>query len=116
VPIVKLGIRLLEKLGYTVTGKNSSIEALALFKSAPDDFDLVITDMTMPQMVGTEFAAKLIETRPDIPVIICTGFSDNVQIETAQLLGIRDYLRKPILSVDLYSKVRAALDQSQKGE
>ncbi|MBA3012217.1 MAG: PAS domain S-box protein [Desulfobacula sp.] len=115
VAIVKLGVRLLEKLGYTVTGKNSSIEALALFKSAPDAFNLVITDMTMPQMVGTEFATKLMETRPDIPIIICTGFSERVDIETAASLGIREYIHKPILSVDLYSKVRAVLDQSKKG-
>ena len=114
VAIVKLGVRLLEKLGYTVTGKNSSIEALALFKSAPDAFNLVITDMTMPQMVGTEFAAKLMETRPDIPIIICTGFSERVDIETAVSLGIREYIHKPILSVDLYSKVRAVLDQTKK--
>ncbi|MFH2060507.1 MAG: ATP-binding protein [Pseudomonadota bacterium] len=114
IPIVKLGIRLLERIGYKVTGRNSSVEALALFKSAPDDFDLVITDMTMPEMVGTDFAAKLMEIRPDIPVILCTGFSENVNFETSPQFGLRGYIHKPILSADLYSEVRQVLDQGKK--
>jgi signal transduction histidine kinase/CheY-like chemotaxis protein len=114
IPIVKLGIRLLERIGYKVTGRNSSVEALALFKSAPDDFDLVITDMTMPEMVGTDFAAKLMEIRPDIPVILCTGFSENVNFETSPQFGLRGYIHKPILSADLYSEVRQVLNQGKK--
>lgn len=112
--IVKLGVRLLERFGYKVTGKNSSMEAFALFKSAPDDFDLVITDMNMPGMVGSELAAKLMEIRPDIPVILCTGFSERIDIEIAKSMGIRDYINKPILSMDLSAKVRQILDQAKK--
>jgi CheY-like chemotaxis protein len=114
VAITKLGVRLLERLGYTVTGISSSIDAFALFKSAPDDFDLVITDMNMPKMVGSELAAKLIKIRPDIPIILCTGFSERIEIETAQSMGIRGYINKPILSIDLASKIREVLDTAKK--
>jgi CheY-like chemotaxis protein len=113
-PIVKLGIRVLEKFGYNVTGKTSCVEALALFETAPDTFDLVITDMAMPRMIGTKFAEKLIKIRPDIPIIICTGFSDKLDHETAKALGIKDYLHKPILINDLSSKVRNVLDTAKK--
>ncbi|MBU4130086.1 MAG: response regulator [Proteobacteria bacterium] len=116
VSITKLGVRLLERLGYRVTGKSSSIEAFALFKSAPDDFDLVITDMNMPGMVGSELAAKLLEIRPDIPIILCTGFSERIDIEIAKSIGIRDYINKPILNIDLSSKVREVLDQAKKNQ
>lgn len=111
--IVKLGIRILEKLGYKVTGKTSCIEALALFGSDPERFDLVITDMAMPSMVGTDFAKKLIEIRSNIPIIICTGFSEKLDHETAKKLGIKGYLHKPILINDLSSKVRKVIDKSK---
>ena len=114
-PIVKIGVRILERIGYKVTGKTSCIEALALFGSAPDRFDLVITDMAMPSMVGTEFAKKLMEIRRDIPIIICTGFSEKLDHKTANTLGIKGYLHKPILINDLSSKVREVLDTAKKG-
>ncbi len=71
--IVKLGVRTLEKFGYKVTGQTNSIEALALFESKPDEFDLVITDMSMPGIIGTQLTKKIIKICPDIPIIICTG-------------------------------------------
>lgn len=114
-PIVKIGVRVLERIGYKVTGKTSCIEALALFKSEPDRFDLVITDMAMPSMVGTEFAKKLMEIRRDIPILICTGFSERLDHETAKRLGIKGYLHKPILINDLSSTVRKVLDTVKKG-
>jgi len=98
-----------------VTGKTNCIEALALFESAPDNFDLVITDMAMPRMTGTEFAKKLMKIRPDIPIIISTGFSEKLDTETAKTLGIKAYLHKPILINDLSSKIRSVLDISKKG-
>ncbi len=112
--IVKLCLRLLESHSYQVTGKTSSIEALALFKDAPDSFDLVITDMAMPKMVGIEFAKELIEIRPDIPIIICTGFSDKLNANIARKIGIKDYIKKPILTTELTLKVRTVLDLAQK--
>ncbi len=78
-PIVKLNKMTLERLGYKVTTSTSSLEALEAFRVAPGSFDLVITDMTMPNMTGDKLAAELIKIRPDIPVIICTGYSKNYQ-------------------------------------
>ena len=113
--IVKLGTRILERLGYNVTGKINCIEALELFRTMPEAFDLVITDMAMPSLSGVEFAKKLIEIRPDIPIIICTGFSEKLDQEIARSIGIRAYLRKPIIMDDLCSKVREMLDHDTKG-
>ena len=112
--IVKFNVRILERLGYKVTGKTSSIEALDLFKSDPGMFDLVVTDMAMPAMVGTEFAKKLLEIRPDIPIIICTGFSERLDSKVAKFVGIREYIKKPILTNELSLKIRKVLDQNIK--
>lgn len=114
--IVRLCTQFLERCGYKVTGMTKCIEALALFESDISFFDLVITDMAMPTMVGTEFAKKLMELRPDIPIIICTGFSSNVSPETAVALGIKKYLTKPILGKDLTSKVRETLDEKRNAD
>lgn len=112
--IVKLGIRILERLGYTVTGETSSMDAWALFKSKPDAFDLVITDMSMPGMIGTKLAEKLIKIRPETPIILCTGFSKRLDQKTAMGAGIIDYLHKPIIVGDLSLKVREVLDNTLK--
>jgi len=115
ITIVKFGTRYLERLGYTVTGKLDSIEALELFKLDPNQFDLVITDMAMPKLLGKELAKKIIEMRPDIPIIICSGYSDQIDEKTAKSLGIKGYIGKPILGDVLASKVRKVLDESPKG-
>ena len=112
--IVKLGILMLERMGYQVTGQVSSLEALELFKSAPDQFDLVLTDMSMPGMVGTELAGKIMDIRPDIPVIICTGFSEHIDEAKASSLGIRAYIKKPLLRIELSTAVRDALDKKKE--
>ena len=112
--IVKLAIRILERLGYTITGKTSCTEAFELFKEKPDTFDLVITDMAMPIMTGTELAKKILKIQPDMPIIICTGFSEKVDPETAKSIGIKEYIKKPILTEELTSKIRKVLDQSSK--
>ena len=110
VAIVKLGILMLERHGYQVTGKISSLDALALFKSDPYQFNLVITDMSMPLMDGTELAQKIMGIRPDMPVIICTGFSEHIDEIIASSLNIRAYIKKPILRVELTTVVREVLD------
>lgn len=112
--IVKLGTRMLERLGYTVTGKTSSLEALELFESDPDGFDLVITDMTMPGMLGTELVGKLLQVRKDISILICTGFSERVDEKSAEDLGIKGYINKPILQEDLALTVREILDRRER--
>ncbi len=114
--IVKFGIRYLEGLGYSVTGKLDSIEALELFKADPYQFDLVITDMAMPKLVGKDLAKKMIEMRPDIPIIICTGYSDQIDDKMGKSIGIKGYIDKPVLGDVLASKVRMVLDQTYKRE
>jgi PAS domain S-box-containing protein len=113
--IIKLATRILERFGYTITGKTSCIEALELFTENPDGFDLVVTDMAMPIMTGTEFAKKILKIQPDIPIIMCTGFSEQVDSEIAKSIGIKEYIKKPILIDELTSKIREVLDQFAKG-
>ncbi|WP_051305385.1 PAS domain-containing hybrid sensor histidine kinase/response regulator [Desulfogranum mediterraneum] len=108
--IVKLNRQLLEQLGYDVVVRTSSIEALELFKAQPDRFDLVITDMTMPQMTGEHLARELIRIRPDLPIILCTGFSANMDNDRALALGIRAYILKPILKRHIAETIRAVMD------
>ncbi len=114
--IVKLATRVLERMGYTITGKTSCTEALELFKNKPDKFDLVITDMAMPIMTGTELTKNLLKIRPDIPIIMCSGFSEKVDFEMAKSIGIKEYIKKPILTDELISKIREVLNQSRKNE
>ncbi len=113
--IVKIGTQLLERMGYSVTGTTSCMEALALFNSDPDEFDLVITDMSMPAMLGTEFAKKLLKTRPDLPIIVCSGFSKGIAPKAAMDIGIKAFLEKPVLARDLFTKIRDILDLKKGG-
>jgi PAS domain S-box-containing protein len=107
--IVRMIQQMLEKLGYHVTARTSSIETLEAFRAAPDKFDLVITDMTMPNMTGVELARKLIEIRPDIPIIICTGFSEKISANKARTMGIRGYVMKPVIRSKLVKKIKEVL-------
>jgi CheY-like chemotaxis protein len=108
-PIARMGSRILEQLGYSVTTRTSSLEALELFRAKPDDFDLVITDMTMPNMSGDKLATQLMAIRPDIPVILCTGYSKNISDDSAAKLGIKAVVYKPVARVDLAKIVRKIL-------
>jgi PAS domain S-box-containing protein len=110
-PIVKINKQALESLGYMVTTRTSSIEALELFRSKPNDFDLVITDMTMPNMNGDELADELLKIRPDIPVIISTGYSKKISNERAAEIGIKAFAMKPISKTELAKTVRKVLDE-----
>jgi len=112
-PIAKMGRRNLEGLGYTVITRTSSVEALELFRSKPNDFDLVITDMTMPNMTGDELAIELMKIRRDIPVVLCTGYSKNISDESAAEIGIKAFAYKPIVKADLAKTVRKVLDESK---
>lgn len=109
-PIVKMSSRILERSGYDVTTHTDSLEALELFRSRPGDFDLVITDMTMPGMTGDKLAVEMIKIRPDIPVILCTGYSKKISDETASEVGIKAFAYKPIVKADLVKTVRKVLD------
>ncbi|MEE9443724.1 MAG: response regulator, partial [candidate division Zixibacteria bacterium] len=109
--IVRMEKQMLERLGYHVTTRTSSIEALAAFQNNSDKFDLIITDMTMPNMTGAQLSQKLLEIRPDIPIIICTGFSEQIDAEKAKAMGISGYVMKPVVQSELAKKIREVLDQ-----
>ncbi len=112
-PIAKMGNQILEGLGYRVNVRTSSVEALELFRSKPDDFDLVITDMTMPNMTGDELAIELMKIRSDIPVILCTGYSKKISDKNSAAIGIKAFAYKPIVKADLAKTVRKVLDEAK---
>ncbi len=101
----------LNRFGYTVTGCSSSPEAMELFRQTPERFDLVITDMTMPRMTGDELARAIIAIRPDIPVIICSGYSERLTETWADEIGIRRILMKPVAFSEAARIIRQVLDQ-----
>jgi two-component system, cell cycle sensor histidine kinase and response regulator CckA len=111
--IVELEKQMIESLGYTVIPRTSSIEALAAFRHDPSRFDIVITDQTMPNMNGIEFSKTILDIRPDIPVIICTGFSEKVTMEKIDAMGIKGILPKPIPKSELAVMIRRVLDGSR---
>ena len=103
--------KMLKYLGYEVLATTSSIDALRRFRDRPDRFDLVITDMTMPYMTGDTLAREILKIRSDIPVILCTGFSERITEAEAKALGIRDFVLKPMVIQDLAKKVREAFEK-----
>ena len=109
-PLVRMGQQMLERLGYHVSARTSSMEALEAFRAQPDRFDLVITDQTMPNMTGVQLARELMRIRPDIPIILITGFSEIVPPEKAKKMGIREYLMKPVVTSNFGKAIRRALD------
>ncbi|MBT8349701.1 MAG: response regulator [Deltaproteobacteria bacterium] len=111
--IAKMGCQNLEGLGYSITTRTSSVEALELFHSKPNDFDLVITDMTMPNMTVDQLAVEMMNIRPDIPVILCTGYSKIISDEMAAEIGIKAFTYKPVLKADLAKTVRKVLDETK---
>jgi len=109
-PLVDIGKQILESLGYDVETRTSSIEALELFKAQPDRFDLVVTDMTMPNMTGEDLALELMRIKPNIPIIICTGFSATIDDRKARAMGIRAFVWKPIVKREIAATIRKVLD------
>ncbi len=101
---------MLQQLGYTVTVAEHPEEALSLMENRGNSFDLVITDQTMPDMTGTELTRRLLQTRPDLRVIICTGFSEHLTDDTARKIGARKLMLKPVNFRQLAESVREVLD------
>ncbi|MGO9144831.1 MAG: response regulator [Desulfomonilia bacterium] len=108
--LVELAEKMFNKLGYTVVTKSSSSEALELFQKDPDKYDLVITDLTMPVMTGDRVAQRIMESRPDIPIILCSRYSENISEEKAKKIGIREFVMKPLEMKTLAKAIRKALD------
>lgn len=102
---------ILENLGYVVTAQTNSMMALTIFRSAPQSFDLVITDLTMPRLTGPELAAELLHSRPDLPIVLITGTSEPLTPEMVKTTGARAHLMKPFSASDLSRTIRHVLDK-----
>jgi PAS domain S-box-containing protein len=108
--LVEMGREMLEELGYHVTAKTSSAEAIALFRSDPSKFDLLITDQTMPEMTGVDLAREVLAINSHMPVIICTGFSNLVDDDKARNTGIKAFAMKPLTKREIAKTIRGVLD------
>ncbi len=114
--IVQSVRNMLERLGYRVTTMTDSEAALKLFSENPSEFDLVMTDQTMPSMTGEDLGKELMRIRPDIPVILCTGYSDQVTSEKATAMGFRSFIMKPFTLRESAELVRRVLDKKSSTE
>lgn len=111
--IAKLEKQMLERMGYTVTSRLHSVEALEAFKANPSSFDLVVTDMNMPNIPGDVLARKIKSIRSDVPIVICTGFSERIHEHNFEHTGIDGLLMKPIITSELAKVVRKVLDAAK---
>ena len=109
--LVHIGKQILERLGYEVEARTSSLEALELFKIKSEKFDLVITDMTMPKMTGDDLAREILKIRTNIPIILCTGYSKKISEGKAEASGVRALVMKPVVAEQLAKIVRKVLDE-----
>jgi signal transduction histidine kinase/CheY-like chemotaxis protein len=109
--LVSMGVTMLQRMGYRVTGCSDSRAALELFRQTPRDFDLVITDQTMPYLTGIDLAAAILEIRPEMPIILCTGYSNLVSEEKAMAAGIKGFAIKPLTRKDVATMIRMVLKQ-----
>ena len=113
VPITEMNRQRLSLLGYNVTSVNNSIEALQRLTETPDAYDLIITDMTMPQMSGEQLAVEAKKLRPVIPVILCTGYSKKISEEKADAIGVSALLMKPVSIRDMAETIRMVLGDTK---
>ena len=110
--VLTLSEKILTKLGYRVIANQSSQDALELFKDLPSQFDLVITDYRMPDMNGDQLSKKILQINPQIPIIMCSGYSSEFSSQDAKDLGIKWFVRKPFLKKDFVELVEKALSVS----
>ena len=108
--IVEITQKYLKRFGYNVQGFTNGVQAFQEFEREPDKYDLVLTDMTMPYMTGSQLALKILETQPQIPIILCTGQSDAINREQALAIGIKEYLEKPLNIDTMLATIRKVLD------
>ncbi len=111
--LAAMGKVMLERLGYHVTAKQSSLEALEAFQNQADEFDLVVTDLTMPDITGVELARMMLQIRPDIPIILCTGYSSTVNEDVAKAQGVKGFALKPLTRSGIAKLVRQVLDEGK---
>lgn len=110
-PILKMGKSILKKYGYRVTAFSGSLEALEYFKENPYAVDLVITDLTMPKLAGDQLSLELLKIRPNLPIIICTGYSKRLNQQTISKIGIKAILMKPVIGNEFIAKIKEILDE-----
>ena len=108
--LLKVQGRILERMGYQVTSRSESSEALEAFVSDPHAFDLLITDQTMPRLTGTELATRVLQLRPELPIVLTTGYSEQITPERARELGVREFLLKPVSKAELGEALERILD------
>ena len=109
--LAEMGKTMLERLGYRVTMRTTSLEALMVFQNQSDAFDLVITDQTMPGMTGIDLARRMLQIKPDLPIILCTGYSSQVSEAKAKSYGIKGFVMKPLAKRDIADLIRKVLDE-----
>jgi len=107
--LAKVWPRMLQQLGYDVLAKTSSVEALEAFRAQPEEFDLVMTDYTMPDMTGEQLAREILKIRADMPIVLCSGFNEKIHEARAKELGITELVPKPLDLRTLAGVVRRAL-------
>jgi len=111
--VARLEAQILTRLGYNVTFHITSHNALEAWKGDPNGFDLIITDMAMPEMTGDQLAIEILSIKPDTPIIICTGFSERINSEQAENIGVKGFLMKPVMKSDMAKMIRKVLDEAQ---
>jgi len=111
--IIRITQKILENLGYRISAYSSSQKALNAFRAHPEEYDMIITDMTMPKMNGIQLTRAILSIRDDVPIILCTGFSDLVTRESIKSLGIKKLIMKPVLRENLALAVREVLDSEE---
>jgi PAS domain S-box-containing protein len=114
--LVDMTAQMLRRMGYTVETRTSPIEAIEAFSAGPGRYDAVITDMTMPQMNGVNLARTLLGIKPGLPILLCTGFSDQANEQKARAAGIREFAFKPLALGDLARTLRRMLDPGAGGQ
>jgi CheY-like chemotaxis protein/anti-sigma regulatory factor (Ser/Thr protein kinase) len=112
--VMQMATSILERLGYKVTGQTDSVKALEVFRSSPDEFDLVITDYTMPNLTGMDLAEEVCRIRSDMPILLCTGFSEKITPEGVKELGV-GLLMKPYGMRQMSEAIRKILDARKGG-
>ncbi|NQT93561.1 MAG: response regulator [Lentisphaerae bacterium] len=115
VDVGRMVARMLETLGYKPVLANRGQEALWIFEKDPRGIDLVITDQAMPEMSGEELAEHLLAARPDVPIIVCTGFGDKLTPRRAKEMGVREFMTKPLVMRELSETIRRVLDAKPAG-
>ena len=111
--IVDAGKRILEKMGYRVITATGGLDALKIFTSEKDPFDLIITDMTMPDLTGVELAKKIFSINPTASIILCTGYSTTITPDKAKDIGFKDFLLKPVTKHKIAETIRNIIDKTK---